>query len=184
MIGKSSKVFHSPNNAIPAYLDLDAFRKASCSGKVKELSRYTHEARWMKSPAELVLMRQSASIACQACISLLMAKREYITWKCFILYLLTLSRQITYIYLFLGLQMCWKQRISLLCISDINVRSSKELVQYLIPIEVRSSILKRLCSWFSILVNQFDHFAFGRVITNGIKANFPNCWMMGYRDTN
>lgn len=79
MIGKSSNVFHSPNNAIPAYLDLDAFRKASYSRKVKELSCFTHEARWIKSPAELMLMRQSASIACQVCISLLRAEREYIT---------------------------------------------------------------------------------------------------------
>ncbi|XP_077240436.1 metallopeptidase M24 family protein isoform X2 [Tasmannia lanceolata] len=66
MIGRASKLFHNVKTALPAYTDMEAFRRAICNDKVKDLSRYTHEIRWIKSPSELNLMRQSASIACQA----------------------------------------------------------------------------------------------------------------------
>lgn len=68
MIGSSSKVFHNVNTAIPTYMNLQAFQKLSLRGKVKDLSMYTHEARWVKSPAELKLMRDSASIGCQVLV--------------------------------------------------------------------------------------------------------------------
>ncbi|KAG9457763.1 hypothetical protein H6P81_002271 [Aristolochia fimbriata] len=68
MIGNASKVFHNKKTALPAYTDLDAFRKGAYNGKVKDLSRLTHELRWIKSPSEIKLMKQSASIACQALI--------------------------------------------------------------------------------------------------------------------
>ncbi|OVA16730.1 Peptidase M24 [Macleaya cordata] len=66
MIRRSSKLYHNPKTALPAYKDLESFRKAFNNGKVKNLSIYTHELRWIKSPSELKLMRESASIACQA----------------------------------------------------------------------------------------------------------------------
>lgn len=66
MIKGSSKLFHNVNTAVPRYMDLEAFQKAAYGGKVKDFSKYTHEARWIKSPAELKLMRDSASIGCQA----------------------------------------------------------------------------------------------------------------------
>ncbi|GAB4835664.1 aminopeptidase [Ancistrocladus abbreviatus] len=66
MIGGSSKLFHHAKTATPAYKDLEAFQKAFYNSKVKDLSVYTHELRWIKSPAELNLMRGSASIACQS----------------------------------------------------------------------------------------------------------------------
>lgn len=71
MIGRASKLFHNVKTALPAYTDLEAFHKANYDGKVKDISRYTHELRWIKSPSELKLMRQSASIACQVFIILL-----------------------------------------------------------------------------------------------------------------
>ncbi|KAK2991770.1 hypothetical protein RJ640_015504, partial [Escallonia rubra] len=89
MIGNSTKLFHSVNTATPAYMDLEAFQKAANNNIVKDLSVYTHEARWIKSPAELKLMRDSASVGCQALLwtmlhskthpyeSILSAKVEY-----------------------------------------------------------------------------------------------------------
>ncbi|KAK3012269.1 hypothetical protein RJ639_012180 [Escallonia herrerae] len=65
MIGNSTKLFHSVNTATPAYMDLEAFQKAANNNTVKDFSVYTHEARWIKSPAELQLMRDSASVGCQ-----------------------------------------------------------------------------------------------------------------------
>ncbi|XXG53917.1 hypothetical protein AAC387_Pa03g1928 [Persea americana] len=77
MIGKASKLFHNVKTSLPAYTDLEAFRKASYDGKVKDLSRYTHELRWIKSPSELKLMRQSASIACQALLQTMLFSRSF-----------------------------------------------------------------------------------------------------------
>ncbi|ONI04231.1 hypothetical protein PRUPE_6G310400 [Prunus persica] len=62
----SSELFHNVQTAVPTYMELDAFQKAASSGKVKDVSVFTHELRLIKSPAELKLMRESASIACQA----------------------------------------------------------------------------------------------------------------------
>lgn len=50
-----------------AYMNLETFRKAANNGTVKDFSVYSHEVRWIKSEAELNLMRNSASIACQVC---------------------------------------------------------------------------------------------------------------------
>lgn len=61
----SSELFHNVQTAVPTYMELDAFQKAAYSGKVKDVSVFTHELRLIKSPAELKLMRESASIACQ-----------------------------------------------------------------------------------------------------------------------
>lgn len=66
MIGSCSNLFHNMKTASSAYMDLEPFRKAYQNGIVKDFSIYTHEARLVKSPAELKLMRDSASIACQA----------------------------------------------------------------------------------------------------------------------
>lgn len=65
MIRSSSKVFHNDQTASQKYTNLDEFKKSASLGKVKSLSSFTHELRLIKSPAELKLMRESASIACQ-----------------------------------------------------------------------------------------------------------------------
>lgn len=62
----SSEMFHNVQTAVPTYMELDPFQKAAYSGKVKDSLVFTHELRLIKSPAELKLMRESASIACQA----------------------------------------------------------------------------------------------------------------------
>lgn len=67
MIRSSSRLFHNEKTAMQTYTDLEAFRKAAHDGIVKDLSGYTHEARLIKSPAELKLMRDSVSIGCQVC---------------------------------------------------------------------------------------------------------------------
>ncbi|XP_044483038.1 intermediate cleaving peptidase 55, mitochondrial isoform X1 [Mangifera indica] len=66
IILRSSKLFHNREAAVQTYAQLEAFREADYNGKVRNLSKFTHELRWIKSPAELKLMRESASIACQA----------------------------------------------------------------------------------------------------------------------
>lgn len=65
MIRHSSKVFHNVQSASQRYTNLDDFQNSASLGKVKTLSSLTHELRLIKSPAELKLMRESASIACQ-----------------------------------------------------------------------------------------------------------------------
>lgn len=70
MIKRSSKLFHNKLTATPTYTDLETFQKAAHGGKVSDLSIFTHELRWVKSPAELKLMKESASIACQVLPSL------------------------------------------------------------------------------------------------------------------
>ncbi|XWS57413.1 hypothetical protein CRYUN_Cryun09bG0172100 [Craigia yunnanensis] len=46
-------------------------------GKVSDLSIFTHELRWVKSPAELKLMKESASIACQALLQTMLHSKTY-----------------------------------------------------------------------------------------------------------
>lgn len=70
MIRRSAKLFHNVQTATPTYMDLEAFQKAAYVDKVKALSSLTHELRWVKSPAEINLMKESASIACQVLQSL------------------------------------------------------------------------------------------------------------------
>ncbi|KAI5057227.1 hypothetical protein GOP47_0027242 [Adiantum capillus-veneris] len=45
---------------------LPAYKEAVQENKVHSLSKYSHEARWIKSSSELNLMRQAAGMACQA----------------------------------------------------------------------------------------------------------------------
>lgn len=67
MIECSLQLFHNVNTANSTYVNLETFQKAAYNGKVKDFAVYTHEARWVKSEAELNLMRNSASIASQVC---------------------------------------------------------------------------------------------------------------------
>lgn len=71
IIGGSSELLHNMKTASQTYMNLESFQKAFSQGKVKDISTYTHELRWVKSPAELGLMRESASIASQALLQTL-----------------------------------------------------------------------------------------------------------------
>lgn len=54
---------------VPSGCDVDklsAFKDAVQEKKVHSVQRYAYESRWVKSPSEINLMRQSAAIACQA----------------------------------------------------------------------------------------------------------------------
>lgn len=75
MIAKASKVFHNVKTVSRSYTDLESFKRAMNNGKVKDLSYYTNELRWIKSPSELKLMRQSASIACQSLLQTMLFSR-------------------------------------------------------------------------------------------------------------
>lgn len=77
IIRKSSKLFHNSNTATPTYLDLEAFRKAAENNCVKDISLFTHELRLIKSTAEQKLMRDSASIACQALLQTMIHSKTY-----------------------------------------------------------------------------------------------------------
>ncbi|GAB2277350.1 aminopeptidase [Dionaea muscipula] len=72
-----SGLYHNVKTATPVYKDLDAFQKAFYDGKVKDLSVCTHDLRWIKSPAEISLMRESASIACQALLQTMFHSKAY-----------------------------------------------------------------------------------------------------------
>lgn len=77
MIKGSSQLFHNIKTATSTYEDLDAFQKAFTDGKVKDLSAYTHELRWIKSPAELNLMSEAASIGSQALLQTMFHSTSY-----------------------------------------------------------------------------------------------------------
>ncbi|KAI4301689.1 hypothetical protein L6164_034941 [Bauhinia variegata] len=77
MIRGSSKLFHNVQTAIPAYMELEAFQKLASCDKVRDLTVYTHQLRWIKSPAELKLMKESASIACQALLLTMLHSKTY-----------------------------------------------------------------------------------------------------------
>ncbi|KAK6915686.1 Rhodanase, C-terminal [Dillenia turbinata] len=77
LIAGSTKLYHNVKTASPKYMELEAFQKAAYNGKVKDLSMYTHELKWIKSPAELNLMRKSASIACQALLQTMLHSKLY-----------------------------------------------------------------------------------------------------------
>ncbi|CAM8894634.1 unnamed protein product [Rhodiola kirilowii] len=75
LIGRSSNLFHNGKTSTAEYTDLEAFKMAASKGKVKDISTYSHELRWIKSPAEIKLMRESASIACQALLHTMLLSR-------------------------------------------------------------------------------------------------------------
>ncbi|CAN4110936.1 unnamed protein product [Withania somnifera] len=77
MIESSSNVFHNVKMTTLSYMELEAYRKAVNNCKVKDFSVYTHEARLVKSPAELKLMRDSASIACRALIQTMLYSKLF-----------------------------------------------------------------------------------------------------------
>ncbi|KAF2307328.1 hypothetical protein GH714_026383 [Hevea brasiliensis] len=77
MIRRSSKLFHNMQTATQTYTELEAFQKASLVGKVEDISSFTNELRWIKSSAELKLMRESASIACQALLQTMLHSKTY-----------------------------------------------------------------------------------------------------------
>ncbi|XP_007031191.2 PREDICTED: probable Xaa-Pro aminopeptidase 3 isoform X2 [Theobroma cacao] len=77
MIKRSCKLFHNTLTATPTYTDMETFQKAAHVGKVSDLSIFTHELRWVKSPAELKLMKESASIACQALLQTMLHSKTY-----------------------------------------------------------------------------------------------------------
>lgn len=74
---RSSKLFHNVQTAVPTYMELDAFEKAAMSGEVKDVTVLTHELRLIKSSAELKLMRESASIACQALLQTMLHSKTH-----------------------------------------------------------------------------------------------------------
>ncbi|XP_021283513.1 probable Xaa-Pro aminopeptidase 3 isoform X6 [Herrania umbratica] len=77
MIKRSCKLFHNTLTATPTYTDMETFQKAAHVGKVSDLSIFTHDLRWVKSPAELKLMKESASIACQALLQTILHSKTY-----------------------------------------------------------------------------------------------------------
>lgn len=75
MIAKACKLYHNCNIASSDYADLPTFKKAVNESKVHNLCKYTHEARWIKSPSEINIMRQSAAITCQALLQTMLASK-------------------------------------------------------------------------------------------------------------
>lgn len=76
MIAKACKLYHNHNIASSDYADLPAFKKALNESNVHYLCKYTHEARWIKSPSELNIMKQSAAITCQALLQTMLASKR------------------------------------------------------------------------------------------------------------
>uniref|UniRef100_A0A1J3JTY5 Putative Xaa-Pro aminopeptidase 3 n=1 Tax=Noccaea caerulescens TaxID=107243 RepID=A0A1J3JTY5_NOCCA len=77
MISNSSEVFHNVQMASQRYTNLVEFQNLASLGKVKALSSLTHELRLIKSPAELKLMRESASIACQGLLKTMLHSKGF-----------------------------------------------------------------------------------------------------------
>ncbi|KAJ3679369.1 hypothetical protein LUZ60_017380 [Juncus effusus] len=78
IISRAKTVYHNPKTAFTSpYTKLEAFRTAVEDKRVKDVSRFTHELRWIKSRAEQKLMRESASIACQSLIQTMLHSRVF-----------------------------------------------------------------------------------------------------------
>ncbi|TKY52322.1 Xaa-Pro aminopeptidase 3 [Spatholobus suberectus] len=77
MVRGSSKLFHNVQTATATYMELEAFKKLAYCNNVRDLAVYTHQLRWIKSPAELKLMKESASIACQALLLTMLHSKTY-----------------------------------------------------------------------------------------------------------
>eukprot|EP00249_Psilotum_nudum_P005448 c18882_g1_i2 orf=172-1596(+) len=66
MIEQTKLIYHNAKPISSVYENLLAFRKALQGKRVHNLQQYSHQCRWIKSDSEISLMRQSASITCQA----------------------------------------------------------------------------------------------------------------------
>lgn len=73
----SFQLFHNVNTANSTYVNLESFQKAASDGKVKDFAVYSHEARFIKSAAELKLMRDSTSIASQALLKTMLHSKLF-----------------------------------------------------------------------------------------------------------
>uniref|UniRef100_A0A804LQI6 Aminopeptidase P N-terminal domain-containing protein n=1 Tax=Zea mays TaxID=4577 RepID=A0A804LQI6_MAIZE len=76
LIEQSKGVYHNVNTT-SSYKNLDAFRRASLNNKVKDLTNYTDELRWVKSKSEIKLMRESASIVSQSLLQTMLMSRTH-----------------------------------------------------------------------------------------------------------
>lgn len=77
MIKRSSVLFHNMETASPVYTELEAFKRLYSGHKVKNVANLTNELRWVKSPSELKLMKESASIACQSLLQTMLLSRTH-----------------------------------------------------------------------------------------------------------
>ncbi|EEF49982.1 intermediate cleaving peptidase 55, mitochondrial isoform X2 [Ricinus communis] len=77
MLRRCSRLFHNIQTATKTYTELKAFQEVLCTRSVEDISCLTNELRWIKSPAELKLMRESASIACQALLQTMLHSKTY-----------------------------------------------------------------------------------------------------------
>lgn len=65
IIRRAKTVFCDLGSLTPVVAELEAFQSALQQGRVRSLNRYSHQQRWVKSPSELNLMREAASITCK-----------------------------------------------------------------------------------------------------------------------
>lgn len=77
MIEQSKVVYHNVKTSSSCYRNLDTFRRASLNNKVKDLTYYTDELRWIKSKSEIRLMRESASIVSQSLLQTMLFSRTH-----------------------------------------------------------------------------------------------------------
>ncbi|CAA0834649.1 Metallopeptidase M24 family protein [Striga hermonthica] len=77
MIDSSSQLFVNTVTDNTTYMKLEAFQKAAHNGIVEDFSVYSHEARWIKSEAEIKLMRNSTSIASQALLETMLHSKSF-----------------------------------------------------------------------------------------------------------
>ncbi|XP_065853670.1 intermediate cleaving peptidase 55, mitochondrial [Euphorbia lathyris] len=77
MVRGSSKLFHNKETATQTYTEMEAFKQAALIDKVEDVSSLTSGLRWIKSSAELKLMRESASIACQALLQTMLHSKAH-----------------------------------------------------------------------------------------------------------
>lgn len=77
MLGRAKAIFCDLGSLTPVVAELDAFQTALQEGRVRSLTRYSHQMRWVKSPSELNLMRQAASITCEAVMRSMQVSRAW-----------------------------------------------------------------------------------------------------------
>lgn len=77
IIRRAKTVFCDLGSLTPVVAELEAFQSALQQGRVRSLNRYSHQQRWVKSPSELNLMREAASITCKAVKRSMQASRAW-----------------------------------------------------------------------------------------------------------
>ncbi|KAJ7550385.1 hypothetical protein O6H91_07G098300 [Diphasiastrum complanatum] len=77
MLSQKNAIFYDGSSLDPRFWRLPPIQQAMSRKRVQNLRKYTHQVRWIKSQAEIDLMRQSAGIASQAFLQSMITSKSW-----------------------------------------------------------------------------------------------------------